>query len=349
MRHDDLGPPLDGAPAPDRPPGPDGRTPTPTAPRRTTGRTSGSSGGPVRPRGGALPSAVTMPWTVAHPAAPGGKAPGQHGGWLGKAYDPFRVEGDPNAPGFRVGGLGLPEGVSPRPDARPPARSARGMAATGRWPARGRGLGRLPGPGARRAGLGRGPRGVPDRAGRPQDPRPLRPPHPRPVPAAGPPTGRGRASRWSRSTGTTTARTSGTPTATTSTSSRTGLMPPADRGFAALLDDLDARGLLDETLVVWVGEFGRSPEDQPRPTPAASTGRAATRRSWPAAASRGGSVHGASRPLGRLPRPRPGRAPTTSARRSCTPWGSTPPPRSSTPSAAPSGSRTGDPLTSLFG
>ena len=37
------------------------------------------------------------------------------------------------------------------------------------------------------------------------------------------------------------------------------LMPPADQGLSALLDDLDARGLLDETLVVWVGEFGRKP------------------------------------------------------------------------------------------
>ena len=66
----------------------------------------------VRPRGGVLPPSVILPWTVAHPAAPGGKAPGQHAGWLGKAHDPFLVEGDPNAPGFRVGGLGLPEGVS---------------------------------------------------------------------------------------------------------------------------------------------------------------------------------------------------------------------------------------------
>jgi hypothetical protein len=31
------------------------------------------------------------------------------------------------------------------------------------------------------------------------------------------------------------------------------------QGFAALLDDLAARGLLDETLVVWAGEFGRHP------------------------------------------------------------------------------------------
>src|SRR5438309_124759 len=66
-----------------------------------------------RPTPGALPSAVTLPWTVAHPAAPGGKAPGQHGGWLGKGFDPFRVEGDPGAPGFQVGGLGPPEGLTP--------------------------------------------------------------------------------------------------------------------------------------------------------------------------------------------------------------------------------------------
>jgi arylsulfatase A-like enzyme len=37
------------------------------------------------------------------------------------------------------------------------------------------------------------------------------------------------------------------------------LMPPTDRGLSALLDDLAARGMLDETLVVWVGEFGRNP------------------------------------------------------------------------------------------
>src|SRR5262245_19501332 len=66
----------------------------------------------VRPRGGAIPQSVLMPWTVAHPAAPGGKAPGQHGGWLGPAFDPFRVEGDPNAADFRVEGLRLPAGVT---------------------------------------------------------------------------------------------------------------------------------------------------------------------------------------------------------------------------------------------
>jgi uncharacterized protein (DUF1501 family) len=37
------------------------------------------------------------------------------------------------------------------------------------------------------------------------------------------------------------------------------LMPAADQAFSALLDDLSERGLLDETLVIWTGEFGRTP------------------------------------------------------------------------------------------
>jgi hypothetical protein len=37
------------------------------------------------------------------------------------------------------------------------------------------------------------------------------------------------------------------------------LMPPMDRGFSALLEELSERGMLDDTLVVWMGEFGRAP------------------------------------------------------------------------------------------
>ncbi len=37
------------------------------------------------------------------------------------------------------------------------------------------------------------------------------------------------------------------------------LMPEVDQGTAALVNDLAQRGLLDDTLVVWMGEFGRSP------------------------------------------------------------------------------------------
>jgi uncharacterized protein (DUF1501 family) len=38
------------------------------------------------------------------------------------------------------------------------------------------------------------------------------------------------------------------------------LMPAADLAFSTLLDDLESRGLLDETLILWTGEFGRTPK-----------------------------------------------------------------------------------------
>ena len=37
------------------------------------------------------------------------------------------------------------------------------------------------------------------------------------------------------------------------------LLPPLDQGVSALLDDLARTGALDETLVVFTGEFGRTP------------------------------------------------------------------------------------------
>jgi uncharacterized protein (DUF1501 family) len=37
------------------------------------------------------------------------------------------------------------------------------------------------------------------------------------------------------------------------------LCGPMDRAYAALLTDLDRRGMLDSTLVLWMGEFGRTP------------------------------------------------------------------------------------------
>lgn len=38
------------------------------------------------------------------------------------------------------------------------------------------------------------------------------------------------------------------------------LLPPFDQAFSAFLEDLDQRGLLDETLVIATGEFGRTPK-----------------------------------------------------------------------------------------
>ena len=41
---------------------------------------------------------------------------------------------------------------------------------------------------------------------------------------------------------------------------KTHLLPQADRALSALIEDLDERGLLDTTLVVAMGEFGRTPK-----------------------------------------------------------------------------------------
>jgi hypothetical protein len=82
------------------------------------------------------------------------------------------------------------------------------------------------------------------------------------------------------------------------------LLPPMDRALSALLDDLEARGLLDETLVVMGSEFGR--------TPRVSTIPGATlpgRNHWGGCQSillagggvQGGAVIGASDRLGAYP------------------------------------------------
>jgi len=77
------------------------------------------------------------------------------------------------------------------------------------------------------------------------------------------------------------------------------LLPPADRGLAALVDDLADRGLLDSTLVIALGEFGRTPR----------VNGAAGRDHWPfcynavlaGGGARGGFVYGSSDTLGAYP------------------------------------------------
>jgi uncharacterized protein (DUF1501 family) len=82
---------------------------------------------------------------------------------------------------------------------------------------------------------------------------------------------------------------------------KTRLCPVADQAFAALLEDLEARGLLDETLVVWTGEMGRTPRVGQSVVGGAGAGRDG-RDHWPhvfttvlaGGGVRGGVVHGAS-------------------------------------------------------
>lgn len=78
------------------------------------------------------------------------------------------------------------------------------------------------------------------------------------------------------------------------------LMPTADVAFSALLDDLQERGLLDETLVIWTGEFGRTPKVGQRNSDAGAG--ADGRDHWPNCFTSvlagggvpGGTVYGAS-------------------------------------------------------
>jgi uncharacterized protein (DUF1501 family) len=44
---------------------------------------------------------------------------------------------------------------------------------------------------------------------------------------------------------------------------KTRLLPRLDAGFSALIDDLRLRGMLDNTLVAWFGDFGRTPKVNP--------------------------------------------------------------------------------------
>lgn len=72
---------------------------------------------------------------------------------------------------------------------------------------------------------------------------------------------------------------------------RDELMPPLDRAVSALLDDLGTRGLLDETLVVMLGEFGRTPRIAPL-TPGDVPGRDHWPAVFPAVFAGGGVVGG---------------------------------------------------------
>ena len=83
--------------------------------------------------------------------------------------------------------------------------------------------------------------------------------------------------------------------------------PMLDQGLSALFEDLDDRGLLDETLVVAIGEFGRSPEKGV--STSGNTNSADGRDHWPycytsvigGAGIKRGYVHGKSDKTGSAP------------------------------------------------
>jgi uncharacterized protein (DUF1501 family) len=56
----------------------------------------------------------------------------------------------------------------------------------------------------------------------------------------------------------------------------------ADQGMSALISDLKERGLLDSTLIIWMGEFGRTPKFQ------GQDGRDHYAKAWSAVVAGGG-------------------------------------------------------------
>ena len=90
------------------------------------------------------------------------------------------------------------------------------------------------------------------------------------------------------------------------------LAADSDRAIAGLLQDLKQRGLLDDTLVIWGGEFGRTP-DVRRAATAATTTTAASPIWLAGGGVKGGLAYGATDEFGfnavedKRPRPRPAR------------------------------------------
>ena len=109
------------------------------------------------------------------------------------------------------------------------------------------------------------------------------------------------------------------------------LASECDQAIGALLNDLKQRGMLDDTLVIWGGEFGRTPTVE-LPTPGSNAGKINGRdhnhygfTMWLAGGGvKGGYVHGATDEFGFAggreagPRPRSARHDPAPARASTT-------------------------------
>jgi hypothetical protein len=209
----------------------------------------------LRPRSDGLPSGVNLPtFLMEGPLV----WPGQHAGFLGPRHDPWQITRDPNRADFGMDSLRIAEGIdATRLDNRRALLAEvdvqqRQLAAS----AEGRRLtdqqrlafsilasGRI----ARAFQMDQEPAAVRDRYGRHAFGQSLL--LARRLVQAGVPVvqaNMGIVQNWDSH-------------ADNFGRLKNVLLPPLDQGVSALLDDLDASGLLDETLVMMLGEFGRTP------------------------------------------------------------------------------------------
>jgi hypothetical protein len=203
-----------------------------------------------------VPVFVSLPTMIADGPF---RTPGEFAGLLGKKHDPLFITRDPNAPDFNVAELALPSGIGvERVEdrrallAQVSALSRLGEAAAvkGMSAYQARALDLLTSPATQRAfAIAEEPEKVRDRYGR---------------------TTYGQSCLMARRlveagvrfvTVYYSAGIGGWDTHQNNFSTlRESRLPQTDRSVSALLEDLAARGLLDETLVYWTGDFGRTPK-----------------------------------------------------------------------------------------
>ena len=204
----------------------------------------------LQPRHDGIPNGVTLPHSLIEGPL---TWPGQHGGFLGPSHDPMLVTQDPNAATFKMDAFELPQGTDPnRFEQRRSLLEQLGSDRVGDPNFRGHqrqafellGSGRVAGA----FKLDREPPKVRDRYGRNQFGQSLL--LARRLVEAGVPmiqanmgivqTWDTHVDNWGRM--------------------KTRLLPWLDQAIAALTDELETMGLLDQTLVAVLGEFGRTPK-----------------------------------------------------------------------------------------
>jgi Protein of unknown function (DUF1501) len=217
----------------------------------------------LAPAKAGVPTFVAFP----HVIRDGSVTPGQQASFLGKSHDPLYIGQDPNSPDFRLPELSLPDNLTPErlADRRAMLRLVDEQTELLEFSARARGIDEhyeraltmLSSPAVKKAfDLSAEPEAVRDRYGR---------------------TTYGQGCLLARRLVEAGARfvnvyfsqqiggdnggwdTHGFDNKPMYPILKNYLLPVTDQTLPTLLEDLDDRGLLDETLVVWVGEFGRSP------------------------------------------------------------------------------------------
>jgi hypothetical protein len=239
---------------------------------------------------GALPPYVITP--APHCDSTVYITPGQYGGCLGAQFDPLVVNSDPNSRNFKVTGIGLSEGLTTERVAERRELLHQLEPNRGEDVNRSKAFALVSAEKARKAfDLSQEPAAVRDRYGR---------------------------HSWGQShllarrlieAGVRFVTTVNGPSIVWDTHKdnfsglQKKLVPPMEKAYAALLDDLEQRGLLDETLVVWMGDFGRTP----------LINKDAGRDHWPwcytmvlaGGGIRGGQIIGESDSTGAYPKNRP--------------------------------------------